>query len=74
MSTECTIRFDNNPHGVYYSGQLVSGACELVTTKQKTIRGWSSLTENMRDREIERFTYFREIQSVIKDNTYKCYI
>ncbi|CAD7093280.1 unnamed protein product [Hermetia illucens] len=38
MSTECTIRFDNNPHGVYYSGQLVSGACELVTTKQKTIR------------------------------------
>uniref|UniRef100_T1PDC6 Arrestin (Or S-antigen) n=1 Tax=Musca domestica TaxID=7370 RepID=T1PDC6_MUSDO len=37
-SSKCTITFDNNPFGVYYAGQVVSGTAELVTTRPKTIR------------------------------------
>ncbi|XP_073825888.1 arrestin domain-containing protein 3 [Musca autumnalis] len=40
-SSKCTITFDNNPFGVYYAGQVVSGTAELVTTRPKTIRSIS---------------------------------
>uniref|UniRef100_A0A1B0FBG2 Arrestin C-terminal-like domain-containing protein n=1 Tax=Glossina morsitans morsitans TaxID=37546 RepID=A0A1B0FBG2_GLOMM len=39
MSSKCTILFDNNPFGVYYAGQEVSGKVELITTRPKTVRG-----------------------------------
>ncbi|XP_039971137.1 arrestin domain-containing protein 3 [Bactrocera tryoni] len=38
MASKCTITFDNNPMGVYYAGQTVSGVAELITTRPKTIR------------------------------------
>lgn len=37
-SSECKITFDNNPFGVYYAGQIVSGVAELITNRPKTIR------------------------------------
>ncbi|XP_075145422.1 arrestin domain-containing protein 3 [Haematobia irritans] len=40
-SSKCIITFDNNPFGVYYAGQVVSGTAELVTTRPKTIRSIS---------------------------------
>ncbi|XP_053968993.1 arrestin domain-containing protein 1 [Anastrepha ludens] len=38
MSSKCTITFDNNPLGVYYAGQVVSGVAELTTKRTKIIR------------------------------------
>nr|XP_014098956.2 arrestin domain-containing protein 3 [Bactrocera oleae]XP_036233969.1 arrestin domain-containing protein 3 [Bactrocera oleae] len=38
MASKCIITFDNNPMGVYYAGQTVSGVAELTTTRPKTIR------------------------------------
>ncbi|XP_055906146.1 arrestin domain-containing protein 3 [Eupeodes corollae] len=38
MTSKCTIQFDNNPLGVYYAGQTISGVAELITTRPKTIR------------------------------------
>ncbi|XP_055856702.1 arrestin domain-containing protein 3 [Episyrphus balteatus] len=38
MASKCTIQFDNNPLGVYYAGQTISGVAELITARPKTIR------------------------------------
>lgn len=38
MASKCTIQFDNNPFGIYYAGQVVTGTAELITTRPKTIR------------------------------------
>lgn len=38
MSSECLVKFYNNPDGVYYSGQKVSGEIQLNTIKSKNIR------------------------------------
>lgn len=38
MTSKCNIQFDNNPLGVYYAGQTISGVAELITTRPKTIR------------------------------------
>ncbi|XP_030374566.1 arrestin domain-containing protein 3 [Scaptodrosophila lebanonensis] len=38
MSSKVTFAFDNNPLGVYYAGQVISGTAELITERPKTIR------------------------------------
>lgn len=39
MSSQCVICFDNNENAVYYSGQTLLGTAEIITVKDKTIRG-----------------------------------
>lgn len=49
MASKCTIIFDNNPLGVYYAGQTVSGVAELITTRPKTIRcGYNQILTNLK--------------------------
>lgn len=35
----CDVKFDNNPQGIYYAGQSLSGVVELNNEKARTIRG-----------------------------------
>lgn len=48
MSSKCVIKFDNNPEGIYESGELLTGAVELTTVKVKVIRGaWVVFINNV---------------------------
>lgn len=35
----CNIVYDNNPNGIYYSGQQLSGIIKLDNDKKREIRG-----------------------------------
>lgn len=35
----CNIVFDNNPNGIYYAGQTLSGVIKLDNDKKREIRG-----------------------------------
>lgn len=67
MATKCVIHFDNNPQGVFYGGQLLSGTVQLITQKEKTVRaihitieGYASVhwTESRSRRENDRTVHY----------------
>lgn len=35
----CNIIYDNNPNGIYYSGQTLSGVIQLTNDKKRSVRG-----------------------------------
>lgn len=45
MSVACEIKFDNNPSGVYFSGETLSGIAILSLDKVKTVRGMTSFVK-----------------------------
>lgn len=48
MAVTCEIDFDNNPHGTYFGGQVVSGRVTLRLDKVKLVKGERELeSENL---------------------------
>lgn len=51
----CEVKFDNNPNGVYYSGQTLSGVVEITNDKLRKIR---ALTLRIEGYAKVKFIYF----------------
>lgn len=34
----CEVKFDNNPNGVHYSGQTLSGVVEITNEKRRKVK------------------------------------
>lgn len=39
MVVKCVVLFDQNSHGVFYSGQVMSGSVQLTLDKPKKFKG-----------------------------------
>lgn len=40
MGVKCEIKFEQNPHGVFYAGQVMSGAVQISMDKARKFKGW----------------------------------
>lgn len=39
MTIGCVIKFDQNPYGIYYAGQSISGTVQITFGNPKKVRG-----------------------------------
>lgn len=41
MVVNCDVKFEQNPHGVFYSGQVMSGSVQITLDKARKFKGVS---------------------------------
>lgn len=60
MVINCDIEFDNNPQGVYFSGQILTGRFTLTVNKVKKMKGknWKNLIKNKKNKKIYFILFF----------------
>lgn len=39
MGVKCEIKFEQNPHGVFYAGQVMSGAVQIAMDRARKFKG-----------------------------------
>jgi Arrestin (or S-antigen), N-terminal domain len=72
MVVKCEIRFDQNPYGVYFSGQTISGRIDLTLDKPKKVRGekisYLQLANDDKETDRHRFSFLIENEFVNHKN------